>query len=358
MYTLFNPGKLSDKNVFHYTHAAFMQSRIYEYLTRYQQLRKQVAGRVQSNHLLINILTGMNVEFNGNLIEFLGRADQTGTNLSRTLGLTSNYNTGRLFNSVLYPGCKEIIIQNRNTDYMWFDLWNNWRSVSAIKVLSHPVTDLTVFELGVMNPAQLSKPDLCVWSVDVAVLYTQWHFYRASQSNPSLEGFLTEIVYPNAFQSHLNLVMFNRLLAKRELVEFCTVKDNLPFNQQSVTPDLDKILTTVEKNISGRRLRPNQYLAAIPTITGEDFLNETYSPDLMPTSQAMWAILASKCKQARFLLDIGKESDYVTMSDMLVRLKRTVIEVNQQNLFGTGLSQDASKEVRELFDRSVVQHIP
>lgn len=357
MYTLFNPGKLSDKNVFHYTHAEYMRSRIYEYLGRYSTLRRDFAGRLKSNHLFINILSSMNVEFDGSLIEFLGKCDRQGTALSRTLGLTSSYNTGKLFKGTLYAGCDEIIIQSRNSDHMWFDLWNRWRSVSAVKIISHPVTDLTVFEMGVMNEAAIETPGLVVYSIDIAVMYAQWCFYRSSMASPTMEGFITQIVIPNAIESHMNIVPFNRLLAGRGIVPFSTVKSNLPFNQQSVTTDLDRVLVTVEKNIEGRRLRPNQYLSAIPSITGDNFFDDAYNPELMPTSQAMWAIIASKFKQTAFLLEIGEKIGGAGFTDFLVRVKRTVIEVEQQNLLGTGLSSDASALVKRLFKSNVTDRL-
>ncbi len=358
MHSLFNGVNLNDKALFKYSNMYFMENRVFDYYNRYKDDRKINTGRVESSHVLISLLSAMNVSFNGNLHEFISKSAEKALQLSRTVGLTTNYNTGKLFEGTLYPGCKEIIIQERDSELLWIDLWTNWRNVSPIKIICHPVTDLTVFELGVMNEAVLSDTDIVVYTVDMAVMNLQWQFYKAGVNNPTMESFLTEIVFPNAFQSHLDIVPFNRVMARRGLRPFCKVKTNLNFNQQAITQELDRILTTVEKNISGRRLQPNQYLSAIPTIFGDNYLLEIKLPGLMPTSQVLWALVVMRMERVNFLLDIGKTVEWAAFDGMLARLERSMAEYLSSNIFGVGLSGTERKDMLERLRVNVVEKLP
>lgn len=358
MHSLFNVSSISDKSLFKYSNTYFMERRIFEYYNKYVTDRKIHPGRVKSNHLFITLLWSMDGVFEGDLQTFLSKSSDKAMQLSRTLGLTTAYNPGKIFKDTLYSGCDEIIIQARDNNLIWLDLWSNWRNVSSVKVISHPVTDLTVFELGVMNDATISNPDLAIFTVDLAVMHLQWEFYKASTDSATYESFLAEVVFPNAFKSHLDIVPFNRLMARRGLRPYSSVESNLPFNQQSITQELDRILTIVENNITGRRLYPNQYLSAIPTIFGENYLTEVKLPDVMPTSQVLWALLMMRVERLQLLLDIGKVVEWARFDELLARLKRSMIEYSSSNVFGSGLNKSDSSLVSKRLRDKVLDLLP
>lgn len=359
MHLLLKKGNTFDASPFKYGTMSMLESRVLTYQNQMESVSKILVGRVDgSKNILLRILQSISEEFTGDIVEFMGRVHKVGIDLSRTIGMTSNYGTGKLHYSNLYDGCDEIFIAGRNEDYMWSDLWYNWRDVAAVTVVDHPLTEMTYFMPGVTNAAKIDKPDLCVFFVDIALLYTQWHMYRSASKDPSMELFLTEIVMPNMMKSHMDICMLNRMMMHMGIVTESKVKSNLPFNQISVNQEMDRILSIVDKNLTGRRLRYTQFLSSIPCVFGGNVLESIPDPGLMPTIQSIWATLASKMKRMAYVLEMGKRQDFAGMTDVIARLKRTEIRNISEKRFETGLDMHSSNIVKELFDEYVTSRIP
>lgn len=359
MYSLFTKGNRFDRSPFQYGTMALLESRVLHYQYTYQRLAETRLGRTEGNKSILNrILSSINVQFNGNLIEFMSQVHRKGIELSGTIGVTTDVNVGRLHDSIFYPGCKEVIIASRNTNWMWFDLWDKWREIAAVTVVDHPVTDMTYFELGVMNEAKLSSSDIVTINVDIAVLYTQWYLYKASKSEPTIEMFLSEIVYPNMFKSHIDICLFNRLLMRYGIIEECTVRTNLPFAQISLDQELDRLLDIVVNNFEGRRLFANQFLTSIPAIFEDNYLESIDDPELTPMIQSLWAIYNSKAKRAALVLEMGKRQEWATMTDLVAKLKRTMIEIETEKVFKSRLPRGDSDLLINRFNTLVKDRLP
>lgn len=359
MYSLFTKGNRFDRSPFQYGTIAILESRVLHYQYTYHKLAEARLGRVEGNKsILARILSSINVQFNGNLIEFMSQVHQKGLELSGTIGVTTDVNVGRLHDSMFYPGCKEVIIASRNTRWMWFDLWERWRDIPSVTVIDHPVTDMTYFELGVMNEARLSSSDIVTINVDIATLYTQWYLYKASKSEPTIEMFLSEIIYPNMFKSHIDICLFNRLLMRFGIIEECSVKSNLPFSQIPLNQEMDRILNHVENNFSGRRLFANQFLTSVPAIFEDNYLESIDDPELTPMVQSLWAIYNSKAKRAALVLEMGRRQEWATMTDLIAKLKRTMIEVETEKVFKSRLPKGDSDRLVDRFNTLVKDRLP
>lgn len=359
MHLMFKKGNTFDSSPFQYGTMSMLESRILTYQSQMESVSKILVTRIDGNkNILIRILQSITEEFNGDIMEFMNRVHKVGIDLSRTIGMTSNYGTGKLFKGSFYDGCDEIFIAGRNEQYMWSDLWYNWRDIAAVTVIDHPATEMTYFMPGATNPAKFSNPGLCVFFVDIALLYTQWNFYRSASRDPSMELFITEVVMPNMMKSHMDICMLNRLMMRFGLIESCSVNTNLPFKQISVNQEMDRILNIVERNLSGRRLSHELFLSAIPTVFEENVLQAIPDPSLMPTIQSMWANLASKMKRVAYILELGKRQDYVNMTDVVARLKRTVIRNESEKRLETGLDSYTKDVIGTLFNHYVTSRLP
>lgn len=355
MHLLFKKGRRVDKSPFQYGMMAMLEARVLHYQHMYESTRKEATGRIEGNRsILTQILTNITEEFTGDLSDYMRRVDRVGTDLSRTLGLVSNYGEGKLFNSTLYPGCNEIFIQARNEDYMWSDLWYSWRTIPSVTVVDHPFTDLTYFEPGVTNPARVEGDGLAIFHVDIALLYIQWQFFMSSNPGVTVEFFLTSVVYPNMMKSHMDIVMFNRVMLRMGLIKECKVtKSNLMFNQQSLDQEMDRIVDTVLKNIDGRRLTYGQMVSAVPSIFGEDYLSSTDDPGLMPTIQSMWVTLAMRFKRLAYILYLGRKQGWANMTTERAVILRSIIRIKSDKQLSPG-----GPVVQAMFEEMVLKHIP
>lgn len=359
MHLLFKKGNIFDKSPFQYGTMGLLISRVNEYQNRMESVSKTLVGHIEGNkNILIRLLQSINIPFDGNLLEFMSKSNDVGMDISRIIGMTSNYGIGKLFKGTFYQGCDEIFIAGRNEEYIWSDLWYNWRDVSPVVVLDHPITEMTYFMPGIVNEAKIESDGddrLTIFFVDVALLYVQWNLYRGSKKDTSMEHYITEIVYPNMMKSHMDIVMFNRVLYKLGIIEKCTVKSNLPFRQTPLDYEMDRIVDIVLKNYTGRRMNVEQYISSIPGIFEEDVLKSISDPQLMPTIQCLWATLSIKMKRVALGLEMLKDGKVTDSGYFLSRLRRTVIQNESQKRFDVVNGGDL---IAERFDRYVTSRLP
>lgn len=358
MHLMFKKSSEFSRSPFQYGTMSMLESRVLNYLTMMEEATRQPYHMNGNRNILVRLLQSVTEEFTGDLVEFMGRSHRAGMGVSRTIGMTSNINTGRLHDGVLYSGCDEIFIAGRNEQWMWKDLWYDWRSVPSVVVLDHPVTDFTFFLPGIASQAKFSKPGLAIFMVDIGLLVTQWNLYRGSTKDASHTHFITSVVMPNMMRSHMDIVMLNRRMLHMGLVEECKVRTNLPFNQIPIDQEADRILEIVDRNLSGRRLDPEVHLSAIPCVFDQNVLQSIVDPGLMPTVQCMWTILASKMKRVGYILESGYRQDWAGMTDEIARIRRTIIRNQSEHRWSRGLSRQTGSKIEHLFDYYVTSRLP
>lgn len=359
MHLMFKKGNVFDRSPFQYGTMGLLESRILTYQSQMEQVSKTLVGRIDGNkNILMRILQSIDLDFGGDLVEYMNKVHTRGMDLSRTIGMTSNYGAGRLHYGTFYDGCTEIFIAGRNEEYVWTDLWHNWMTVSPVTVLDHPFTEMTYFMPGVTNRAKIKgggEDRLAIFFVDIALLYVQWNLYRGSRRDPSMELYITEVVYPNMMRSHMDIVMLNRTLLHLGIIEECKVRSNLPFQQTPTDYEVDRIIDIVLKNYSGRRMTPELYISTIPGIFKEDLLKSIDDPQLMPTIQSMWATLATKMKRVALVLEMAKNGSIMDMGYFLSRLRRTIIQNESQKRFDVVSGGDL---IKERFEHFVTSRLP
>lgn len=358
MYNILNPNRF-DKSPFQYARMTYLAGRIDENFRKYADGRQQAPGRLDSSHLLMKILSSLSVPFNGDLQEYMVKVDVAMRGVNSSLGITSSANNGGLHTEgVFYQGCPEIIIYARSDRYTVMDLWRNWREVTPIEVLCHPVTDTTVFELGVKNAAELKGRDLAIISIDVPLLAGQWKMWQAANPDKLMEQFLTTTPLVGMMKSHLNLTLFNRLMVKLNIREPVTVKTNLPFAQTPTDKHTDDLVDEIIAKVGGKAMAGSMILDSIPVFYGSSYLHAVALPSLTPTFQVMWVLISQKVEACAVMLEFGHMTGFDKLVHELTVIRRTLIEIRSGQLLSNGLSTSDSIFLTERLDRLVVQRLP
>lgn len=354
MHTSFNRVNGFDASPFQYARMTYLQGRVAENLKKYTDLRSTIAGRLNSSHLLMKLLSLLTTEFRGDMLSYIDRVTSDCERICGTLGITSPYSRGRIHKEGhFYDNCPEIITFVRSENWNWMDLWKDWRSVAAIEVLEHPVTELTIYELGVMNEARTSKRGLAVVNIDIPLLACQWRMWKSANPFDNNEEFITSVLLPGMMKSHLDQVMFNKMLVKCGLRKPCTVKSNLLFAQTPTDTHADEIIEDAYNKTSTRRMTANQILASIPTLYSESVLEAGAFPSTTPTHQILWAILTQKESRAALAIYWANQLGEEKMLPTMIKLRRTVIRAEQDKYFSAGQTADNAAFLEDRFVRYV-----
>jgi hypothetical protein len=358
MYDILNPTSFS-KSPFQYARMAYLTGRVDENFQKYVDTRRQAPGRLDSAHLLMKILSSLTVKFTGDLFSYMRDVDVAARSICSSLGITTSYNAGGMFTEGLfYPECPEIIIYTRNPKHSPMDLWSGWQTLAPVEVVTHPVTDMTVFEPAVKNSVTMTGHDLAIISIDIPLLAGQWKMWQTANPGKLMENYLTTIVLPNMMRSHLNVVIFNKLMVRLGIRKPVEVKTNLPFAQTPTNKHADDIVNEVYDKVSIPRLTSGQILDSIPVVYGSSYLNSVSLSSMTPTSQVIWALISQKVDPMAVVLQFGKITGYDKLVSEIIHVKRTMIEIKESKLLSSGLTTAESVFLTERFDRMVTQALP
>lgn len=359
MYQILNPTGRFDRSPFQYARMTYLKSKVNENMTRYIEARRAAPGRVDSSHLLAKILMSLNSRFEGDLVRYIASVENEVKSLCSSLGIASSFSkTGIFTEGVFYPGCAEIIIYSRNDRWNTMDLWRDWRSVSPVEVINHPITDMTIFELGAKNEARINGTGLAVINIDIPLLAAQWKMWQASHPGLMIEQYLSTVPLVMMTRSHLNAVIFNKLLVKLGIRGKIGVKTNSTFMQTPTDSHADDIVDEIYDKVSKKELSGNTILDSIPVIYGDTYLKSVGLPSMSPTNQILWALITQKMEATALVLSFGELAGYDRMVHDLTMIKRTLIEINSDKLLTNGLGTNEGVYLTERLEALVVKRIP
>jgi len=359
MYQLFNRVNSFDNSPFQFAKMSYLRSRIDENYRSLIALRDGSTGRLDSSHLLMTILISLSVKFNGDLIDYMSRVEIQAKSICSSLGITSSFSKGRLFTeSVFYPGCPEIILYARNTKWTAMDLWRDWRSVTPIEILNHPITSTKVVELAVKNEMAIEHEDLAVISIDIPLLAAQWKMWQAAYPGHSMEEYLTTVPLAGAIKSHLNVAMFNRVQAMLGIRKTSNVQTNLNFSQTPTDDHADEIVRDVIEKISGKAMTGNQILSTIPVPYGDNYLDAVALPSMTPTFQVTWALIAQKMEPAAMVLEFGNRFGFDRLLKEVTVIKRTLINIKEDKTLSNGLTSPTAAYLEQRMQELVISRLP
>ena len=359
MFQLFSRANVFDNSPFQYARMDFLRDRLSENYQKFIDLRKWSTGRLDSSHLLRAILSGLAVEFKGDLQEYIARVGGAERRVIPGLGITSSYSRGRLFTEGVFYDCPEIIVAAPSFEWNVMDLWRNWKDMAAVTVLAHPITELDIVELGVINNfGTTAELDLAIVAVDVPLLAAQWVMWKAANPDGTPEHFLTQVPLANALKSHLNVAMFNRVQATMGIKPFIKVRSNLTFAQMDLSGPAGEIAKTVVANITSKAMNEGQILASIPVPFGTNYLDSVNFPDVSPTYQVLWADQAYKMGPASVVLEAAKYTGYDRILDVVRVIQRTLIQNGETKTLSNGLTTATTMLLTDRLASLVVNRLP
>lgn len=319
-------------------------------------------NRLDSNHLLFKILTLVSsVPFKGDLLEYVEDVNDYITKRAGQLDLTTHANKGKVHKKVFYNGVNEIITICRST-IPPMDLWHDWKKVEAIKVLYHPVTTATLFNIVADNSPKIeTNYPYSYINIDPGLLAAQWKMFQANDPEGTRERFLTTIVSPTMFKSHLDIVMFNKVCLELGLIS--KTKSEFNSNYLGAQPNLDTQLDRVAKQITeailSRPMAARQILATVPTLLSKSNALEALAPpELMRTQQDMWAIHSQAFIKALFVLEVARRrNDTPRILELLPVINRDNLKLVSERWYASGLSSDSATAFLLTWER-ILEYIP
>lgn len=333
------PRSNADSSPLLFYKTTWLQERVKSNYLAYLNYKKEYPLRIDSNHLLISLLASLTTTFHGDLIEYTSKVEEEVRRLAGAFKLTTASVKGKVHEGVFYKGVSEVITLSSSAN-TFVDLWWDWRQVSPVTIHNHPFTQIELFDPAVQDSPRITTDEVAYINIDLPLLASQYRMYRASYPDSNLANFVTQVVLPSMMKSHLDLVLFNKVLVAAQIIKPTRVKTNVPIGQPMLDKAGDDLALEIYKGLLNRPLEARQILSTIPTLYSKSHVLEAAKhPDILGTQQSKWAIHSQAINKAKLILTVAKHRNhYDRMLPLLNRIRRNNIHITQEGWYRSGLA--------------------
>jgi hypothetical protein len=310
---------------------------------------------VNSSHLLVKILMSINLPLLLSTERYYANVDSLSLILANPFQLTSSINTGRIFDGVFYgKGNKEIIIAI--DEQFDFELANKkWESLSPVKVLRHPFTDL---QLNIPDGNRKSlESGTCVITINIAMLAIQYRAFYFNEkklekqigSTPlNVMQFINMYVLPNMLLTHLDQALFNRFSSVWNGIYPKHNKNYHPFYLTNLDKYLNNQYTRLVEMIKRTNYSFGAKLFTIPAVGAKNMEKAMLVPEVVPTRQVLWSLVLARLPVILFLVKTAKYGSRMRDSLEISRIGETLLLLRRQRVFETlpnDIFEDTMKQI-------------
>lgn len=302
---------------------------------------------VRSNHLLCRLLTTASIPVHYTVEQYLEVAYTRSPYVAKHFNFTSEINYGKIQPSVFYGESNmEIIVYNED----YFDaheVIKDWQNIEAVRVLEHPFSDL-----GLLLPTGIEHSTdhgLVTMSINIPLLLLQYRCFLLEQMHKSglndtsllgVSHFVHMYVLPNILHSHLQLCIVNRLVNLFYGAPMGEALKHHPFPIINYGDKIDKVLTTIVKRLEKTKMLYFSMLKNIPSVEYNDSQEALLMPDIAKTRQVWWALLVTRLRLMKFLLDVGDEQGLAMNRSFVNKLRNDLKRLLDENMLKSMLPKD------------------
>ncbi len=266
---------------------------------------------VKSHHFLVRLLNNIGVPYSHQLERFHSIVETKALQLSVGFKMTSPISRGSLFNGIFFgEGSAEVLIAS-DESFNPYLAEKNWRQVQAVKVISHPKSDLGYTLANGKKSGTETGVSFIV--INIPLLAVQFRSFMQEQLvrvekydiNPqTVAQFIHMHVLPNMVASQVNQALFNRAYNIAFSAPMGESLKTHPFMLLNYSDRVDKVYRHLCNYLKGNERDMRTMLASFPCIGGT-FESLMRLPELVPTRQYVWAEVLSRIKVIDFLTELS-----------------------------------------------------
>lgn len=321
-----------------------------------QSYYRQYPQVVSSSHFLIRLIYALNIGKSLPLERFYYAAASRSLNTAMALKITTSISRGDVFDGIFYgKGSREVIIGHIDS-FNYIDSFDTWREMESVRILHHPKSDLN---LNIPDGRATSvETGLAVISINIPMLMVQYYHFHHEQEVRESQGmnrrsimqFIHSYVLTNAVKSHLDYAIFNRMYNLQRGVPMGDSGIRHSFALVNYTSTLDDSLSTLSKSIDDMNYKFDAKLKNIPAVFNTTFATVTDLPDMAPTLQVFWALIASRIKVLSYLVRSASKYGARTISSSEINNIHRLIKIQNtdsvmRNILGYDAWFDISTDV-------------
>ena len=316
---------------------------------------------VESNHLLVNLLMNLNIPLSMDIDRYYANAMDRSVDLARVLGFTSSVNRGKVFHNFLFGNDTSEFILSLDDEFDYEAADKDWRELSPIKLLRHPVTDL-----GMLIPNGKkggSDFGISIASINIPLLAIQYRAFRNHEkelakripdyNQRSVMQFIHMYPLANILPSLVDGVIANRVCNLTLGKPMGVAYRSHPFPIPKWEGRLNKFHGLLLNHLKNNRNNVTTVLRSVPMVTLPTLEDYWQLPDVAQTRQVMWLLLSARLPALIWTLFIIKSNKNSSDSGELNVLRKYFTRIKQNNQVITQLpaafKETLTEELEEIY---------
>lgn len=361
MQTFFNTIEPYGQPVFNPPQWSYLSDGLKRNLQTVKDYYKIRPFAVKSNHYLARILNNLGVSYNLNLERFSDIVDARASIIAMGFKMTSSVYRGSVFKDVFYGGNVSEVFVLDEEYFNPYETYENWMDVSAVKVLMHPKSDLSML---IPNSKYITdESGVAVIGINIAKLAVQFKafldretkkFHENNESPKTVAQFIHMFVLPNMLDSQLDVALFNRaynLLIGRSMEE---PSKKHSFYLTDYTKITDSIYSDILDHFRVSEKRYKIMLKSFPCVSEKNFEQLMMVPDNAPTRQVIWSQVVARLKVLEFMTKLSpSHGNSLNRSDNNLFIRNFKLYENDKALSGllpSDLYFDLYRDIQEVKD--------
>lgn len=283
---------------------------------------------VANGHPLVRLLMSLNVPITLPPEIYVDKVRDVALYTAKALGFTTALHPGRVLSPSAFYG-------ENVTEVLWahmdeFDVEEGsrqWRELTPVRLLYHPKTDLSFQIPNGRYPGP--EGGWAVIALNVPMLALQYRMWREEQrrthpteTQRSLLQFVMELPLPRMLPSHVDWVLFNRLMALFFELHLPALPPRHPYYLTDWSVEVDQVLVKTLRFWQGRAMNFDQLISAFPAAFAADFHDVLQLPDLAFVRPVQWAVVMARLMPVTFLVQYSVASRNRSNESYLNYLRR------------------------------------
>lgn len=266
---------------------------------------KNTGHSVKSNHLFVKILQILPTNNELSLKSYKYLIEDSLAEISNNLDLYSSVSYGKgIYPGVLFGDESEDIIFLTDSDFDLAHLEHNWKSISAVRFLSHPKSDLN-FNMPDGN-GYSDEVGLSVIEINLPMLACQYRLWKIENSKKEYGETTMQFVYKfmltNSLTSFADVAYLNLIYKLFVGESIPKVKDTHPFYFNSWQDEAIDVISEMLQNYINRRISFSELLQVIKPVSKNNLREVISLNDIVFTRQIISSLIVSRAKITSLLL--------------------------------------------------------
>lgn len=333
----------------------YVRSLVQRELSKIIEYNLTTRGFVNNQHPLVRLVSLIISMYKEDINEFMDLiyAEQIG--IEKLFGLAAPANPNPIVHkeSLYNPHCQDVYISTRE----YFSLTDGHSSLTPIRVISHPFTDLSMGIPDRRYYSQLKEVGLCSFAFDIGKFAFLTHAWlsgivkRSLHPNPAnMAQFVRMVILPRILASHINVCLFNRLRISYVGGAVSKHYAVYPCNTTDLTSKVDGVIKQYVKLFDTAKLTYDGIVASLPHLSSETMYVTMHLPEMRVNSNNAWAIFAARLDLYLFVFRIASQNtrNRATLNDLRNLLKLALRAADSSMPFQRILPYDTLNKINEL----------